>query len=78
MSCIKKWVASRERKVTVPLCSTLAMPHLEYCIQVWGPKPKRDEELLDGVQMRALKMVRGLEHLSCEERLRKLGLFRRE
>ena len=31
-------------------------------------------ELLKQVQRRAM-MIRGLEHLSCEERLRKLGLF---
>ena len=27
------------------------------------------------VKWRAAKMIRGLKHLSCEERLRKLGLF---
>lgn len=53
-------------------CSALMQP-------CWGgPYHKKDKDLLEWLQRRAMKVLKGLERLSCESRLRELDLLQLE
>ena len=46
LSCIKRSMTSRSREGTLPLYSALVRPHLQYCLQFWGPQHQKDMDLL--------------------------------
>ncbi|PKU49198.1 rna-directed dna polymerase from mobile element jockey- hypothetical protein [Limosa lapponica baueri] len=71
LGCIKRSMASRSREMILHLDSALMRPHLEYCIQLWVLQHKKDP--LECVQRRPTKMIRGMEPISCEERLESWG-----
>jgi len=43
-----------------PLLCSGDFPHLESCIQLWSPQHRKDMDLLDQIQRRAIKIVKGM------------------
>ena len=49
-------------------------PHLDYCVQAVGSVFKLDINALEKIQRRATKLVKGLQNVSYQERLKQLNL----
>lgn len=58
--------------------SALVGCHLEGSIQIWSPQYKKGINVLEQTQRRTTKIIRGMDQLSHEDRLRVLGLFNLE
>ena len=49
--------------------------HLEYCVQAWAPWTAAEEELLESVQKRAVRMTSGLSGATYEDKLKEVGMM---
>jgi len=63
LGCIKRSIARRSKEVIPSIYFALVISHQQSCIQLWSPENRKDMELLECVQRRATKMIRGMEHL---------------
>jgi len=68
---IKRTITYKDLKIMLNLYKTLVRPHVEYCVSAWSPYYKKDKELLEKVQRRFTKMIKGMKGMSYEE-----GLYR--
>jgi len=75
LGCIPSSVASRKREGILPLCSALVRPPLGVLRPALEPSAQGRYGPVEVGPEEATEMIRGLEPLCCEERLRELGLF---
>ena len=61
-------------KLFKQLYTTFVRPHLEYGQAVWSPFLKKQVDMVENVQIRATKLVDGLQNLEYSERLKILDL----
>ena len=73
--CVKNSMTSRSREVILPLYYAQVRPRPEYSNHIWARQFKKDRKLLEIVQWRATKIIRGLEHPPYGKRQRDVRLF---
>ncbi|PKU45060.1 hypothetical protein llap_4627 [Limosa lapponica baueri] len=75
LGCIKRSVASRLSEVILPFYSTLVRPSPGVLHPTLGTPTQEGHRPVGESPEEATKMIRGLEHLSYEDRLREVGLL---
>ena len=67
LGLMKRNFQDRSKDTVMPLYKSLVRPHLEYCCQVLSLYLIKDINLIEGVQRRAIKLIKDIKHLSYDE-----------
>ena len=65
---------SRDANVLLPVFKAVVRPCLEFATPVWNPHSAYGTQLLENVQKRFTRCIRGMGHVSYDERLSQLKL----
>ena len=74
MDLVRRSCTHLDRTSTRCLLNTLVRPHLEYCVPIWYPLLKKDEERIATVLRRATKLITGLYGKRYKERLTAINI----
>ena len=76
---LSNWVLrvfqTREETPMKTLFTSLIRPKVEYGCQIWSPTKRQEIVELEMVQRRFIKRIKGIEHLTYPEQLKKLRLY---
>jgi len=75
LGMVKRTIRNKDPVIMVRLYKALVRPHLEYCVSAWSPHYSKDKELLEKVQRRFTRMIKGMDQLSYMARLERLHLW---
>ena len=71
---VSRSFSNRSPDLMIRIFKCYILPHIEYGLSVWNPYLQKDVKTLEAIQRRFTRLVSGMQNLSYEERLSKLGL----
>ena len=74
LGLIAKTFSYMSKEMFLTLYKSIVRPHLEYITPVWSPQFKKEQKIIENVQRRATRMVKGLCEKPYHERLKFLGI----
>ena len=64
----------RDRHIFKKLYVQYDRPHVEFASPAWSPWNETDKKIIEQVQMKAVKMISGLNSITYEDKCKELGL----
>ena len=75
VAMIRREFVNISKELFIFFYRTYVQLHLEYRAPTWSPSLAKDINALEKMQKRATKMVRGLENLPYEQKLKSLDMY---